>query len=221
MTKNKDKKNSHLKNLPKIQVNNESLFKKELFRKLIHISSLWIPTVIYFCPQFVAMIVLLIFLLGDMILEYGNYKKLNWARKSFGFLFVRILRNKESSHKQFQFTGAVYVFTSALVCLYAFSPAIAALSMTVMLISDTFAAIVGSSVGKLHIHGRKTLEGTLAFLFSALFICWIFSFLGFVPLTYKMLVACLVATLAELYEDVIRIDDNFIVPLIIGVLLTV
>ena len=49
--------------------------KKEFYRKLIHLSSLWIPTLIYLAPEGQAIVLLSIIFLGDALLEYGNYKK--------------------------------------------------------------------------------------------------------------------------------------------------
>ena len=102
------------------QLRNDKAFKKELFRKAIHLSSLWIPAAIYFMPKIVLIPILLIILIGNVILEYGNFKKYPWARKSFGVLFFRTLRNKETSRENFQFTGAIYVLLSALLCLCLF-----------------------------------------------------------------------------------------------------
>ena len=57
------------------QLRNDKAFKKELFRKAIHLSSLWIPAAIYFMPKIVLIPILLIILTGNVILEYGNFKK--------------------------------------------------------------------------------------------------------------------------------------------------
>ena len=69
------------------QLRKDKAFKKELFRKAIHLSSLWIPAAIYFMPKIVLIPILLVILIGNVILEYGNFKKYTWARKSFGVLF--------------------------------------------------------------------------------------------------------------------------------------
>ena len=81
------------------QLINDKAFRKELMRKAIHLSSLWIPAAIYFMPKFILVPILLIILVGNVILEYGNFKRYPWARKSFGVLFFRTLRNKETSRE--------------------------------------------------------------------------------------------------------------------------
>ena len=201
------------------QLRNDKAFKKELVRKAVHLSSLWIPAAIYFIPKLVLVPILLIILIGNVILEYGNFKKYRWARKSFGALFVKTLRNKEISREHFQFTGAIYVLTSALLCLCFFGKEVAAIALTVMMISDCAAALVGRSIGRIKIYKNKTLEGTVAFLLSAVVINLLFW--PIYPFGWKNVVACVVATLAELYEEMIEIDDNLAVPIIFSVVLSI
>lgn len=193
------------------QLSHDKAFKKELFRKAIHLSSLWIPAAIYFMPKFVLIPILLIILIGNVVLEYGNFKKYPWARRSFGVLFFRTLRNKETSREHFQFTGAIYVLLSSLVCLCIFSKEVAAIALTVMLISDSAAALVGRSLGKHKIYKNKSLEGTMAFFLSAIAINLLFW--PVYPFSWVSVLACLVATLAEVYEDKIEIDDNLSIPI--------
>ncbi len=200
------------------QLLSDKAFRKELMRKAIHLSSLWIPAAIYFMPKFVLVPILMIILIGNVILEYGNFRRYPWARKSFGVLFFKTLRNKETSREHFQFTGSIYVLVSSLLCLCLFDKVIASISLTVMLISDSAAALVGRSVGRIKFHKSKTLEGTLAFFVSALIINLLFA--QVYPFTWGSVIACTVATLAEVYEDKIEIDDNLSVPIFMSAVLT-
>ena len=200
------------------QLGKDKSFRKELLRKAIHLSSLWIPAAIYFMPKIVLIPILLIILTGNILLEYGNFKRYPWARKSFGVLFFRTLRHKETSREHFQFTGAIYVLVSSLLCLCLFEKTVAAIALTVMLISDSFAALVGRSIGKIKIYKNKTLEGTLAFFISALSINLLFFNLH--SFSYTSIIACIIATLAEVYEDKIEIDDNLSVPLLTAIILS-
>jgi dolichol kinase len=201
------------------QLRHDKAFKKELVRKAVHLSSLWIPAAIYFVPQFILIPMLLIILISNVLLEYCNFKNYSWARKSFGVLFFRMLRNKEMSREHFQFTGAIYVLLSSLLCLCLFDKVIAAMALTVMLISDTAAALVGRSVGHIKIYKNKTLEGTSAFFWSALLVNLLFWQVW--PFGWANVIACFVATLSEVYEDKIEIDDNLAVPVFFATVLTV
>ncbi|MBQ8465220.1 MAG: phosphatidate cytidylyltransferase [Alphaproteobacteria bacterium] len=193
--------------------------KKEFYRKLIHLSSLWIPALIYFIPEGQAIVLLSIIFLSDAILEYGNYKKWPWARKSFGLIFFKTLRKKELNRNIFQVTGSMYVLFSAIVCTMFFSKPIAVVALTIMLVSDTCAALFGKAYGTRHLRNNKTLEGTTALFVSALLIMVVFN--PILPVTYAGILACFAATLAELYEDKIEIDDNLAIPLFIGLILSI
>ena len=194
-------------------------YRHEVYRKGIHLSSLWIPALIYFCGTLVASIVFISLMLGDLILEYGNYKKWHWARILFTLPFAAILRRSERQHQHFTVTGSVYVLASSLICTLLFSNVIAAISLTVMLISDTLAALVGKAIGQRKIYKEKTLEGTCAFFVSALIITMFFNPLY--TFTYASVIACFTAVFMELFEQWFELDDNFSVPLAMGIILTI
>ncbi|MBP3346729.1 MAG: phosphatidate cytidylyltransferase [Alphaproteobacteria bacterium] len=193
-------------------------FKKELFRKSIHLSSLWIPALIYFTHPGFAIMVFSVLFVGNTILEYANYKRYRWARKTFGILFFRLLRNKETRRQTFQVSGSMYVLMAAIACTLMFSKPVAVIALTVMLVSDTCAALFGKAYGTRKLYKQKSLEGTAAFFMSALLInmCYepIYHF------TYAGVIACLAATFAEMFEDRIEIDDNLSIPVVIGIVLT-
>lgn len=193
-------------------------YRHEVYRKGIHLSSLWIPAVIYFGGTLVASSIFLLLIAGELLLEYGNYKKWRWARILFSLPFLPILRNSERQHKHFTVTGGVYVLASSLVCTLLFSNIVAAISLTVMLISDTLAALVGKAVGQRKIYKNKSLEGSVAFFMSALIIMMLFNPLR--TFTYASVIACFAAMFMELFEQWFELDDNFSVPLVIGIVLT-
>ena len=99
--------------------------KKELYRKALHLSSLWIPLFIYLAHPGVSIIFFSTLFIGNAIIEYGNYKKYPWARKTFGNIFFRILRNKETTHGRFQISGSLYVILAAIGCTLMFSKSVA------------------------------------------------------------------------------------------------
>lgn len=194
-------------------------YRHEVYRKGIHLSSLWIPAMIYFGGTVVASTVFILLMAGELLLEYGNYKKWHWARVVFALPSLLFLRNKERQKQHFTITGGVYVLASSLICTLLFSNIIAAISLTVMLISDTLAALIGKAVGQRKIYKNKTLEGTTAFFVSALIITMLFNPLY--TFTYASVIACFVAVFMELFEQWFELDDNFSVPLAIGIILTI
>lgn len=203
-------------NLKEIEL--DKSLKKEFLRKAIHLSSLWIPALIYFAHPGFSIFLFSMLFCGDAILEYSNYKKYPWARKTFGRLFFKTLRDKECRRHFFQVSGSLYVLLAAIACTLFFSKPIAVIALTVMLISDTMAALVGKAFGTRKIYKQKSLEGTVAFFISALVVNMLYE--PIFHFTWASVVACAAATLAEVYEDKIELDDNLSIPLFVGIILT-
>ena len=193
-------------------------FRQEVSRKLIHLSSLWIPAFIYFVPQNISITFFAFILSGDALLEYGNYKRWRWARRTFGVLFYRTLRSKELVHDHFEATGSLYVLSAAILCPLMFSQTIATIALTIMLTSDTCAALFGKAFGTRKLYKKKSLEGTSAFFLCTLLVLMLYT--PIYPVTYASIIAAFLATLCEMFEDKLEIDDNLSVPLVIGIILT-
>lgn len=211
--------NLELNNLAsELHIPDNKSFRRELARKSIHLSSLWIPALIYFAHPGVSVMLFAILFLCDALLEYGNFKKWRWARRTFGFLFFKTLRNKERVRTRFQVSGSMYVLAAAIICTLLFSKPVAAIALTVMLISDTCAALFGKAFGTRKLYKSKSLEGTVAFFLSALLINMLYE--PVFHFTYAGVIACIAATLAEMFEDKIEIDDNLSIPLFVGIILS-
>lgn len=191
---------------------------QELMRKSIHLSSLWIPLLIYFSNMIFAFSVFFVLFIADITFEYGNYKKWSWVRATYGKLFFKMLRRKEKQKKKFQICGSLYVLIASMLAVVLFSKEIAVVSLSVMLISDTFAAIFGKIYGSREIRKNKTMEGTIAFFISSLIVMLLCNSLFAV--NYASIIACFAATVAEVYEDKIKVDDNLSIPLVIGFIFT-
>ena len=201
-----------------VDVRVDKSLKKELYRKAIHLSSLWIPLFLYFAHEGVSVTVFATLLVADLVLEYANFKRYPWARQVFMILFSKTMRNKETIHARFQATGSMYVLSAAIVCTILFSKPIAVIALSVMLISDTAAALFGKAYATRKLYKNKSLEGTTAFFVSALLVNMICS--PIFPFNIVSVVACILATLAEVFEDKLDIDDNFSIPLVVGITLT-
>lgn len=193
-------------------------FRNELYRKSIHLSSLWIPALVYFAHPGVSIALFSFLLLADGIIEYGNFKKWKWARRTFGAMFYKTLRSRELKKDRFQVSGSMYVLAGAIICTMLFSKSVAAISLTIMLTSDACAALFGKAFGTRKLYKSKSLEGTTAFFLSALIVMMLFN--PVYAVTYASIIAAAAATLAEMFEDKIEIDDNLSVPLFVGIILS-
>lgn len=196
----------------------EKALKKELYRKAVHISSLWIPLFVYLFPQKETALFLGALLFVNLATEYLCYKKVPWIRYAYDKLFLKTLRSREIRKNRFVPSGATYVLAAALSCVLFFSKEIAVIALTIMLVSDACAAVFGKTFGYRKLHASKSLEGSVVFFISAL--CVMVLYNSIFALNYAGIVACCAATLCELYDDKIKIDDNLSVPLVIGMILT-
>ena len=193
--------------------------KKELYRKSIHLSSLWIPLFIYLVHPGVSIVFFSLLFVGNVLIEYGNYKKYPWARRTFGSLFFRMLRNIETTHGKFQVSGSLYVLLAAIACTLLFPQPVAVIALSVMLISDTSAALFGKAYGTRKLYKNKSLEGTVAFFLSALIVNMLCE--PIYHFTYAGVIACAAASFAEMFEDKLEVDDNLSIPLVVGTVLVI
>ena len=184
----------------------------ETLRKSIHLSSMVIPLsykyILHSNRMLMFRIVLFLAIVAIVIelirLERPTMKRI------FHKLFGLLLRQ----HEMRDFTGATYMMVSSVICVAFLRPDICFCAMAFLSIGDTFAAIVGMSVGKRKIAGtRKSLEGGLAcflstFTFGLFFLAPLVAFFG-----------AMATALAEISN--IPVDDNIRIPVIAGIVMSI
>ncbi len=190
--------------------------KTELYRKAVHLSSLWMPMFICLAGSNWSALVFFLLLTADLIIEYAAYKKTAFWGSLFRRMFIKTLRSKEISKNRFTPSGSVYILLSALICSVCFPAHTAAVSMAVMLVADSAAALCGKLFGRIRYRNGKSFEGTLAFSAAAVAVIWLSS--APVSPVYAVL-AALAASAAEFYEKSLKMDDNLTIPLITGFIL--
>lgn len=193
-------------------------FRNECLRKAIHLSSFWIPLMIWNFPKITAAGVLLILAAADFFIEYMSYRRAgnvnNLVRKNM----LKTMRLDELRHDIFVISGAFYVLVGAFCCTLVFDRMIACAAVCVLIAADAVAALVGKFCGKFIIFEGKTLEGTLAFFICALLVTVMFA--PSIPLVHAGFIAAAAATVAELYAPKLKVDDNFLIPLVFGYMCT-
>ena len=129
----------------------------------------------------------------------------------FGFL----MREHEMDKKKKNLSGATYVFLSALLSVIIFPKVIFLTAFTVLIISDTSAALIGRRYGK-HQFLAKSLEGTLAFFVSAVIVVLVTPKILYVPAEYYF--GILAVALGAIAENISYgwADDNMTIPLTVG-----
>ncbi len=197
-------------------------YSQEIRRKLVHLSSLWMPALIFFVPNRLCAAIFGGVLIFNLLVEYGYHKKWPVVCKTYGRLFGKMLHTTETDTR-FRPSGAPYVLAAALCCCLLFSRLNAVTALVVMLISDTAAALIGRAFGKHRInHNSKSIEGSVAFfLFGSAVICCAAALFGADEgFIVRGCIGVFIAMWAELYKNRLKIDDNLSVPLIIGVCLS-
>ncbi len=189
-------------------------YKDELFRKLIHLFSLSIPIVYYFITVETAAIILGILAAVALFIDLGRYLHPETGKifyKMFGFL----LREHELDHKKKNLNGATYVLISALISVLIFPKVIFISAFSILIISDSAAALVGRKFGKRKFLS-KSLEGTLTFFISA---CIVILFTPKVSGFFdEYLIGFIAAFVGAIVENISfkLVDDNLSIPLSVG-----
>lgn len=197
-------------------------FRSELERKMLHISSIWVPAFLYFFPYWPSVIVFgSLFFIG-VLAEIGYHRNWRPFHHLYKVAFGHILRTKERG-KGMHLSGGVFVLFAAFICALFFSPEIGAMAMTVSLLADAMSGLIGRRFGKTRLCEGKSLEGSAAFLFTGFIIVTLFEKALNLPQEMYVLsiIAVILSTIAELLSGKLRIDDNLSSALIFGITMSI
>jgi dolichol kinase len=191
----------------------EQSYTTEILRKTIHLTSLLIPIIYYFIPKSTALAILvpltLLFALSDL-LRILHEPTGQLYEQFFGFL----LRSHERLGRGRKLNGATWVLLSATLTLWIFPKVVFLTAFSILIVSDTSAALIGRRFGR-HPFLKKTSEGALAFLLSALVVVLIAPKVGTGIEEYLIgAAAALVGAIVE--SGATGVDDNVSIPLSVG-----
>ena len=192
-------------------------FRHELLRKGIHLSSLSIPVIYYFISRDLALALLIpvtaLFLIGDL-LRCFHRPSFELYQKIFG----PMLRQHEKMPDRLTLNGATWVLISATICVLAFPKLITITAFSILIISDTTAALIGLRFGTKK-YRDKTLEGSSAFVISAALVVLCTPKVAGLPGEYFIGIAAgILGAIAEVFSFNI-VDDNLAIPIAIGICL--
>jgi dolichol kinase len=197
------------------QIDNGTIkYRDELFRKLIHLTSLSIPIVYYFISKGTAALILAILAALALTIDLARYLHPEIGKifyKIFGFL----LRQHELDHQKKNLNGATYVLISALISVLIFPKVIFISAFSILIIGDSLAALIGRKFGKRKFL-FKSFEGTLTFFISA---CIVILFTPKVGGFFEEYVIGFIgAFVGAIIENISfrLIDDNLSIPLSVG-----
>ena len=186
---------------------NKITYQNELLRKSIHLFSSVLALILYIFGKNV--------IIYPLIFITATYITLDYLRKKtvindFYLKYFKIVtREKEIMGK---LTGASYLLLGYTITIFSFSEISAIISIIIVSISDSVAALVGRKYGLINIR-NKTLEGTFSF-----FLCSIIIFIPFSFNYFHVFLICLVITTVEFFDDLL-VDDNLVLPIVSGLLI--
>jgi dolichol kinase len=180
----------------------------EIKRKMVHLATLVIPVGYALTSDTTILTFLIPFFFLYLAVDLLRHFHTGLASLFREHFFGRVLREKEKP----TLMGSTYFLFASVLTILLFPKPIAIVSLLILILSDTAAALVGKGIGRIRIFG-KTLEGTMAFIFSSLLIVWIYP--GMERLSGSF--AAVGAALIELLP--IPLDDNLTIPLVAGAIL--
>jgi len=186
-------------------------FRKEATRKLIHVTGLALPLIYFYTPRPIALEILIAITATGLVLDFARHRH-SQIGEVFNKLFILILRRHEFDADGKHLNAVTWFFIAATVSVAVFPKYITIASITVALLGDAAAALIGRHFGRPRFHG-KSLAGSCAFFFVASTAMLLLPKIHYNRGEYLIaVVVALVGTLAEL-TPVNVIDDNFVVPL--------
>ncbi len=178
---------------------------KEILRKLIHLTELLLllgyTIVRYFAGDQLGMLFLTAVLI--ILLEI-EYVRLEYRLRLPDA--INIIRH----HERDNITGSIFFVIATIICFAAFDYHIALVAISMTVFGDLASALVGISVGRIKVHGKKTLEGFGAGLVVNCVV-------GYLLLPGSLLVFGFMALCASLVELFVgKLNDNLAVPVAAG-----
>lgn len=190
---------------------NTEVYNFEVQRKAFHLCSLIVPFIYFFITKQSATIIL--FLLTICVLYLDISRHYNFAvRKFTDKFFSNFMRDNERSGS-FTLSGSTYMVLGFFITALLFSKGLAIASWFILIISDTLAALIGTRIG-VKMENGKSLEGSIAFLVSAIFISMIiYFFIAYNTSFSIIIVSSIITTVSEFYSKELSINDNLSIPL--------
>ncbi len=195
-------------------------YREEVKRKLIHLSSLWMVVAILLLPNhWWAAGIFTVLLAVTLVFEHAYACRWPVLGPLYGFFFRKMIRG-EVKYGQWIVSGGAYVLAAGVLVTVFFDSLPAAAALTVMLTADAAAALVGRRWGKHKTYNNKSIEGVVAFLVAGAAAQGILFTLAGAPGIFYLsgLLALFPAAAAELFEKQLKIDDNFSIPLVVGLI---
>jgi dolichol kinase len=188
----------------------------EVWRKALHLLSLVIPVGLFYLDPGTALrflIPITALAITIEVLRTRSESVRDMVERIFGFM----MRPEElpAVPAPIRFNGATWVLLTATFLVAIFPSTVAAAAISIGLIGDAAAALVGRRFGRLTIgNSDKTFVGSLAFVLSTAPVIWIIP-----DLTLQAGAAGILAGAVTEVLD-LPLNDNLTVPVVVAVVMT-
>lgn len=141
-----------------------------------------------------------------MICDYFNlFLKLG---KAGNFVHSKIYRAHETTKKSL--SGSSYFLLSCLICSAFFNSNLFVFAISILVISDTTAALFGRQIPVYKFKSlSKSLGGMIGFIASGFIVARFFTELNI----YSCIISIIVAAILEMFAKKIKLDDNLLIPI--------
>lgn len=184
--------------------------KKELLRKSLHLFTglFFSLSILFGNARWWHFLAIIVFSFPIIFYIYNTNRKVP---------VISYFINKMGREKEFPGIGALTLVIGAFLTFLIFPKDVAAASIIILAVGDAVSSLIGKHFGKTKtiFSKRKMIEGFIAGV--------VFSFLAATLIVGAKLAffASLIALFAEFWDETDFIDDNILIPLIAGTVMTV
>ena len=198
---------------------NKNVLIIEIHRKSIHLLGIMFPVVYHFVNKITMIIIVLTLLVISVLID-----KLRIELDVMDHKLCKII-NLSMMYRKYEKTGysaLTFAFIGMIVCLLISSKVIVNLAISIMILSDATAAILGTLYSKTKVNG-KSIEGSVAFFVVSCLLSYIIT--SIYNYNFKFLIsaflASLVVTIVELYSKNWKINDNMSISITVCIIINI
>ena len=186
-------------------------FDNEIKRKKFHLLSLLIPLYYLLWPE---SILLFITLLLICIIAIDIYRL--YIKRNIDFPILKLINSTIRPYEQNSLMSATLLVIVSFIIIVFFNRDIAIISISIVSLCDTTAAVYGIKYGKIKLCFNKTLEGSFAFLITSFLLVFLLN--HFINSNLDIIILMICSLLATVTEAITPTKyDNLTVPLVASI----
>ena len=191
----------------------------EIYRKSIHLLGIALPVIYHSTDKKTMATIIAILLIISFFMD-----KLRVRFNMINHPFLKKIRLSQvfRTHEKSSFSALTFAFIGMMICIIISSKPVFNLAVSILIFSDTVAAIIGMLFGVHKVNG-KSIEGSAAFFLTSCVLSLIITHIYGQNLSFLLaaIFASLVVTFVELFSKNSHINDNMSIPVSISIVMCV